>query len=138
MSLQHLYAMGIQPWQLKSKTETPYLLISDEADEMSDAALQLLNAMLASIDLKKEPILTSDTVKTHMSKAQPRLLLILGPVAAQRLLNCDTTLDALRGKVHHFANTAMIVIHHPAHLLQNPKDKRQTFDDLCMVQHILI
>lgn len=135
MSLQHLHAMGIQTWALQSKTQATYLLVSD--DVMPDAADQLLNAMLESIDLKREQVLSSASIRKQITAIQPRLLLILGPIAAQHLLNCNSPIEDLRGKVHTFTNITTLVTHHPGHLLQNPKDKRQTYEDLRRAYHIL-
>ncbi len=136
MTLQpYLDAMDIKLWQLKAKTQVPYMLISDEA--MPDAAQQLLNAMLTSIDLKKEPILTSPMIKKHLTKTQPRLILVLGLRAAHQLLNCDDAMDVLRHKIHTFDNIPLVVSHHPAYLLQHPKVKRQVYEDLYKVHTCL-
>ncbi len=135
MSLQHLYAMGIQRWQLKTKTQVAYLLVSDE--EFAVTSDQLLSAMLASIDFHKEQILTSALLKQQITSLQPSVILILGKLAANNLLNCDASIEDLRGKIHIFANTPTVVTYHPAHLLQHPKNKCEAYEDLCMVHNIL-
>jgi len=139
MYLQHyLDAMSIQTWQLKSKAQVTFLLVSDENDAMSDATQSLLHAMLASIDLTPPPVLTSESLKKQMAMTQPRLLFILGSRAAHALLKCDTPVEDLRGKVHIFANIPTVITYHPKDLLQNPKNKREVYEDLCMMQHILV
>jgi hypothetical protein len=138
MSLQHyLDTMGIQTWTLKSKTQTTYALVSDEDGNMSDNAQALLQAMLASIDLNCEPVLTSEALKKQITALQPRVLFILGSRAAHQLLNCDLPIEDLRGKVHAYANLPTIVTYHPEDLLQHLKNKRGAYKDLCMVQNML-
>lgn len=137
MSLQYyLDVMGIQTWALKSKLETTFLLLSDEND-MSDTAKALLHAMLASIDLNTEQVLTSQALKKQITVVQPRLLVILGLRAAHQLLNCDTPIEDLRGKIHTYANIPTLVTYHPEHLLQHLKNKSEAYKDLCLAQNIL-
>ena len=63
---------------------------------------------------------------------RPRLMLAVGRIAAQNLLNTDMPLGRLRGKVHQFGelNTPLIVTYHPAYLLRTPADKRKAWEDL--------
>lgn len=137
MSLQYyLDVMGIQTWALKSKIETTFLLLSDE-DGMSDTAEALLHAMLASIDLNAEQVLTSEALKKQITVLKPRLLLILGLRTAHQLLNCDIPIEDLRGKIHAYANIPTLVTYHPGHLLQQLRNKREAYKDLCMAQNIL-
>jgi hypothetical protein len=138
MSLQpYLHAMGIQTWRLKSKTQATFLLACDETDAMTSAAEHLLSAMLASIDLNKEQMLTSLILKKQMTTLQPRIILILGALTAHQLLNCDMPIEDLRGKIHNFDNITAIVTHHPAHLLKHPKNKREAYQDLCAAYSLL-
>ena len=62
----------------------------------------------------------------------PRLILVVGRVAAQTLLATDAPLGRLRGQVHHFGqlNTPLVVTYHPAYLLRTPADKRKAWEDL--------
>src|SRR5262245_5325906 len=122
MSLQpYLEAMGIQTWALRSKTQA-YFVVSDENYATSDSAQSLLHAMLTSIELDQERVLTSELLKKQMAVMQPRLLLILGARAAHALLKCETPIEDLRGKVHTFANIPAVITYHPEYLLQHPKN----------------
>jgi uracil-DNA glycosylase family 4 len=69
---------------------------------------------------------------------QPRLMLAVGRIAAQNLLNTDMPLGRLRGKVHHFGelNTPLIVTYHPAYLLRTPADKRKAWEDLKFARNV--
>lgn len=62
---------------------------------------------------------------------RPKLIVALGRVAAQNLLKSDATIASLRGKVHHYRGTPLIVTYHPAYLLRNLPDKAKAWEDLC-------
>ncbi len=62
---------------------------------------------------------------------RPRLIVALGKVAAQNLLGIEATLASLRGRVHQYHSTPLIVTYHPAYLLRNLVDKSKSWEDLC-------
>lgn len=63
---------------------------------------------------------------------QPKLIVCVGRVAAQRLLKTDAPLGRLRGRVHRLDDMDFPVIatYHPAYLLRQPRDKRKAWQDL--------
>ncbi len=61
---------------------------------------------------------------------QPRVIVALGKTAATALLGADATLGSLRGKVHDYCGTPLIITYHPAYLLRTPADKAQAWQDL--------
>ena len=61
---------------------------------------------------------------------QPRVIVALGRVAAQALLDSDAPLGRLRGRDHAFRGVPLIVTYHPAYLLRSPGDKGQAWRDL--------
>ena len=65
---------------------------------------------------------------------KPSTIVALGKVAAVTLLAADpkTPLARLRGTVHDFAGTALVVTYHPAYLLREPLDKAASWRDLCL------
>jgi len=63
---------------------------------------------------------------------QPKLIVALGKVAADRLLNTDQSIASLRGQIHDCHGTPLIVTYHPAHLLRNMSDKAKVWEDLCL------
>lgn len=73
-----------------------------------------------------EPYLTRQIALTH-----PRLIIALGKVAAQRLLETDSTIASLRGKLHQAEGIPLIVTYHPAYLLRSLQDKAKAWEDLC-------
>jgi DNA polymerase len=62
---------------------------------------------------------------------RPRLIVALGKVAAQNLLGVEATLASLRGRLHRYRGTPLIVTYHPAYLLRNLVDKAKSWEDLC-------
>ena len=61
---------------------------------------------------------------------QPRVIWCLGRVAAQTLLQSQTSLGRLRKSVHFYRNIPVMVTYHPAYLLRNPSAKHDTWDDV--------
>lgn len=68
---------------------------------------------------------------------QPRLLLAMGRFAAQSLLATDEPIGRLRGRVHRWRDTPVVVTYHPAYLLRTLADKARAWDDLCLAAQIL-
>lgn len=70
---------------------------------------------------------------------QPRLILAVGRVAAQRLLGSDQPLARLRGRLHTYGDEAVPVwvSYHPAYLLRAPREKAKAWDDLKRVHAML-
>jgi DNA polymerase len=73
-----------------------------------------------------EPYLTR-----QITLIQPKMILALGKVAAQRLLETDTTISSLRGRLHHAQGIPLVVTYHPAYLLRTLPDKAKAWEDLC-------
>jgi uracil-DNA glycosylase family 4 len=115
---------------------------------------QLLNAMLLAVGLRREEVFIANILKSRPPNNRdprpeevaacapflrrqveligPKVILALGRVAAQNLLNTDTRLGAMRGKVYRYssAEIPVVVTYHPAYLLRTPKDKRKAWEDL--------
>ena len=68
-----------------------------------------------------------------------RIILALGRVAAQNLLQVDTPIGRLRGKVHEYPDLKIpvVVTYHPAYLLRNPHEKRVVWQDMQAIQKVL-
>ncbi len=73
-----------------------------------------------------EPYLTR-----QIELLQPKLIVALGKVAAQNLLECEDSISSLRGKLHHFSGIPLIVTYHPAYLLRALPEKAKAWKDLC-------
>lgn len=79
-------------------------------------------------------------LRRQIELLRPRMILLLGRVAAQAVLGTDASIAALRGRVHHAAlagdQTPVIVTYHPAYLLRNLGDKAKVWADLCLAREV--
>ncbi len=120
---------------------------------------ELLNKLLAAIDLPRDAVYIANIVKSRppqnrrplpdevaacipflyrqIAIIQPRVILALGGTAAESLLGVKQSLTALRGKVHRFRGTPLVVTYHPAALLRNPNWKKPTWDDVRIARQLL-
>jgi DNA polymerase len=72
----------------------------------------------------------NDYLQRQQALIKPKIILAVGRIAAQTLLKTDTPLSRLRGKVHTFNNTPVVVVYHPAYLLRSLPEKRKAWLDL--------
>lgn len=122
---------------------------------------QLLDAMLAAMGLDRErgayltnaikcrpqPNRSPEPAEVVQCQAyllrqielvQPRIILALGPLAAQALLAnsvpdvATLPLGRLRGRVYQAHGRAVVVTYHPNNLLRTPADKAKAWQDLCL------
>jgi len=78
-----------------------------------------------------------DSALTELLKAEkPDVILIMGRLAAQALLQSTEPLGKLRGRTHQLAGVAAVVTYDAAYLLRSLPDKAKAWDDLCLAQHI--
>jgi uracil-DNA glycosylase family 4 len=70
-------------------------------------------------------------LRQQIALIQPKLIVALGKTAATSLLGRDATLGSLRGTMHDFNGTPLIVTYHPAYLLRSPAEKAKAWQDLC-------
>jgi DNA polymerase len=71
-------------------------------------------------------------LRRQIELIKPRLIVALGKTASTALLGKDAPLSSLRGKLHDFNGTPLIVTYHPAYLLRSPSEKAKAWEDLCM------
>jgi len=70
---------------------------------------------------------------------QPRLILVVGRVAAQGLLQTTTPVGRLRNKTHYYGERKipLVVTYHPAYLLRSPLEKRKVWQDLQFAKAVI-
>lgn len=68
---------------------------------------------------------------------EPKIILAVGRIAAQLLLETDEPVGRLRGSRHQLGNTPLVVTYHPAYLLRSPSQKRKAWDDLCLATRLM-
>jgi uracil-DNA glycosylase len=116
---------------------------------------QLLNSMLKAIGFARSDVYIANILKSRppnnrdprpeevhacipylyrqIELIDPKLILCVGRIAAQTLLQTDTPIGKLRGKLHRIAGgRPMIVTYHPAYLLRSPAEKRKSWADLLL------
>ncbi|MGB8328454.1 MAG: uracil-DNA glycosylase, partial [Steroidobacteraceae bacterium] len=118
------------------------------------AAGQLLDAMLLAIGLPRDSVFIANVLKCRppgnrnpkpdeaaaclpyllrqIALIRPKIMLVVGRIAAQALLATDASVAQLRGRVHRFGadGTPLVVTYHPAYLLRAPGEKRKAWEDL--------
>ena len=67
----------------------------------------------------------------------PRLIVALGKTAAIRLLGTEASLASLRGRVHRYKGTPLVVTYHPAYLLRSLPEKARAWEDLLFARRTL-
>ena len=72
-------------------------------------------------------------LKEQIRSIRPKLMVALGRIAAQALLDTKTPLGKLRGSWHEFETIPLLVTYHPAALLRFSQYKRDTWADMQIV-----
>ena len=67
---------------------------------------------------------------------KPKIILCLGLVAANCLLQVKMNMKELRGKVYKYQGFKLLVTYHPAALLRNPQLKKPTWEDVQYVRKL--
>ena len=113
---------------------------------------QLLNNMITAMGLKREEVYIANVVKCRppgnrtpepeeantcspflfrqIDVVKPEVIVALGATAATYLLGQRQPLAGLRGRVHAFRGSKLIVTYHPAFLLRDPRQKKEAWADL--------
>jgi DNA polymerase len=76
-------------------------------------------------------------LERQIELVQPKIILAVGRIAAQLLLETDTPVGRLRGSRHFLNETPLVVTYHPAYLLRSPSQKRKAWEDLCLARNLL-
>jgi uracil-DNA glycosylase len=120
---------------------------------------KLLDEMLLAIGEKRESVFIANILKCRppnnrdpatdeaascrpylerqIELVRPKIILAVGRIAAQQLLQSDAPVGRLRGKVHQLGATPLVVTYHPAYLLRSPSQKRKSWDDLCLAARVM-
>ena len=120
---------------------------------------QLLNSMLRAAGFERSQVYIANLLKCRppnnrdpaadeterclpylrrqIELVDPAVILCVGRIAAQRLLECHDPLARLRGRIHRLGRTPMVVTYHPAYLLRSPTEKRKSWEDLKLAMGVL-
>jgi DNA polymerase len=116
---------------------------------------QLLTNMIKAMGLRREDVYIANIIKCRppanrtpereecdtcspflmrqIEAIKPKALVALGAVAAKSLLAINAPMSELRGRWYDFRGTKLAVTYHPAFLLRDPRQKKETWKDLQMV-----
>lgn len=112
----------------------------------------LLTEMIRALGLNREHVYIANIIKcrppknrdphvdeiaacSHFLKRQielvnPKIILAVGRIAAQTLLDTEQSVSKLRGQIHRLNEVPLIVVYHPAYLLRSLPEKRKAWQDL--------
>jgi len=76
-------------------------------------------------------------LKQQIMEIKPEVVIALGHIAAQTLLETTTPISSLRGTFKEYLGITMMPTFHPRYLLQNPSKKRETWEDIKKVMAFL-
>ena len=144
-----LMCVGEAPGATEDQTGRPFVGASGE----------LLTKILAAIHLRREDVFIANVLKhrppgnrnpapdevtacspylvRQLELVKPKVIVCWGTFAAQTLLDTKLAIGKLRGQVHRYYGTPLIVTYHPAALLRNPTWKRPTWEDVQLARRIL-
>ena len=113
---------------------------------------QLLNNMIVAMGLQRDQVYIANVVKCRppgnrtpepeegntcspflfrqIDVVRPQVIVALGATAATYLLGQRQPLAGLRGRVHAWRGSQLIVTYHPAYLLRDPRQKKEAWADL--------
>ena len=81
-------------------------------------------------------------LERQVTLLEPQVIIAMGRWAVQSVLSPTSSetallpLGKLRGQVHRFANTPLVVTYHPQSLLRTPLDKAKAWADLCLAHSL--
>ncbi|MDX8398088.1 MAG: uracil-DNA glycosylase [Mariprofundaceae bacterium] len=132
--------------------EAPDLLEDEDGQPFLGEVGSLFDAMLTALELQREQVYMMNIIKcrsphhrdpkpdelrscltwldAQLDLIQPKMIVVLGRVAAQALLSSELTLRELRQGLHTYRGIDVQVIYHPAYLLRSPRQKAEAWKDL--------
>ncbi len=159
---QTVFGVGDTGARLMVIGEAPGADEDRQGEPFVGRAGRLLNQMLRAIGLERGQVFIANVLKCRppnnrdpqaeevlrcrgylerqIQLIAPAVVLALGRIAAQHLLDTTLPLGRLRGQVHALPGTGqppVLATYHPAYLLRSPQDKRKTWADLCLVRSLL-
>lgn len=80
---------------------------------------------------------TTTWLHRQLEIINPRVLLAVGKFASQALAGSDEAISRLRGRVHAYRGTPLVVSYHPAYLLRSPNMIRDAWQDYQLMRMVL-
>jgi uracil-DNA glycosylase len=152
---QIVFGVGNPKADLMFIGEAPGADEDEQGEPFVGRAGQLLNNMIKAMGLRREDVYIANIIKCRppsnrtperdecetcspflmrqIAVIKPRVIVALGAVAAKTLLAVNASMAELRGHWYDFRGTRLAVTYHPAFLLRDPRQKKETWKDLQMV-----
>ena len=152
---QIVFGVGNPKADLMFIGEAPGADEDEQGEPFVGRAGQLLNNMIKAMGLRREDVYIANIIKCRppgnrtperdecdtcspflmrqIAAIQPKAIVALGAVAARTLLAINAPMSELRGRWYDFRGTKLAVTYHPAFLLRDPRQKKETWKDLQMV-----
>ncbi|HPB74182.1 MAG TPA: uracil-DNA glycosylase [Chromatiaceae bacterium] len=154
---QTVFGVGRRDADLMLIGEAPGAEEDRRGEPFVGRAGQLLDRMLAAIGLSRDQVYIANILKCRppgnrdpkpeeaaacrafllrqIALVQPRVLVSLGRISAQNLLETDEAVGRLRGRWLSFGPRALplMVTYHPSYLLRSPEQKARAWQDLIQV-----
>jgi len=127
-----------------------------EGEPFVGRAGKLLDKILDAINFEREDVYITNILKSRpprnrnpkadeidahlpilykqLALIRPEIILAVGKVSGNTLLDRSSSLSNLRDQEHDFHGTPLMVTYHPAALLRNPKWKRPTWEDVKLLR----
>ena len=152
---QIVFGVGNPMAELMFIGEAPGADEDQRGEPFVGRAGQLLTNMIKAMGLRREDVYIANIIKCRppnnrtperdecetcspflfrqIEVIKPKVIVALGAVAAKTLLAVNSSMADLRGRWYDFRNTKLAVTYHPAFLLRDPRQKKETWKDLQMV-----
>ena len=152
---QIVFGVGNPKAELMFIGEAPGADEDIQGEPFVGRAGQLLTNMIKAMGLRREDVYIANIIKCRppgnrtpgrdecetcspflfrqIEVIKPKVIVALGAVAAKTLLAVNSSMAELRGRWYDFRNTKLAVTYHPAFLLRDPRQKKETWKDLQMV-----
>lgn len=154
---QLVFGVGNPNADLMIIGEAPGAEEDKQGEPFVGKAGKLLDKILDAINFKREEVYIANILKhrppnnrnpkpeererslpfllRQIDLIEPKLILAVGKVAAQTLLDKNLSLTKMRGQFHDFRGKyQLLATYHPAALLRHPKWKRPTWEDVQLLR----
>ncbi|MFZ0803392.1 MAG: uracil-DNA glycosylase [Terriglobales bacterium] len=152
---QIVFGVGNPNADLMFIGEAPGADEDQQGEPFVGRAGQLLNNMIKAMGIRREDVYIANIIKCRppgnrtperdecetcspflmrqIAAIKPKAIVALGAVAAKTLLAINAPMSEFRGRWFDFRGTKLAVTYHPAFLLRDPRQKKETWKDLQMV-----
>ena len=158
---QTVFGVGSQTADWMIIGEAPGAEEDRRGEPFVGRAGKLLDEMLRAVQLSRETVFIANMLKCRppnnrdpagdeaaacrsyldrqIELVSPKIILAVGRIAAQHLLQTDAPLGKLRGQKHALGDRQIpvIVTYHPAYLLRSPTQKSKSWQDLCLARGVM-